>query len=68
MPRAASADDVRRRLRLEHRDALGVEAQSQPAFEQRAAHLAGADQHERSGELAQVRVAVETGVLMVRAQ
>ena len=46
--------DFRRRLRLEHRDVLRIEAEPQPAFEQGAAHFAGADQHEQAGEIAQI--------------
>ena len=47
--------DLRRRLRLEHGDVFWIEAEPQPAFEQRAAHLAGADQNEVAGEIAQIR-------------
>ena len=46
---------MRRRLRLENGNMLWVEAEPQPAFEQRTAHLAGADQDEVAGEIAQIR-------------
>ena len=34
---------------------VGFEAEPQPAVEQRAAHLAGADQNEQAGKIAQIR-------------
>ena len=46
--------DLRRGLRLLDRDLLRIEPEREPAFQHRAAHLAGADQHQRAGEVFQV--------------
>ena len=53
-PRAASAAISADGLRLEDGDLRGIEPEREPAFQHRAAHLAGADQHERAGEVAEV--------------
>ena len=39
-----------RRIGIEHGDAAAFEPECEPALQHRAAHLAGADQHERSGQ------------------
>ena len=56
-PHAASGKggNLRRRLRFDHNDIGRIEAGSQPAVEERAAHLAGADQNEQAGQTTQVR-------------
>ena len=43
--------DLGGRLRLEDGDLVRIEPEREPAFQHRAAHLAGADQHERAGEV-----------------
>jgi hypothetical protein len=45
---------VRLRLRLDYRELARIEPKPEPAFEQSAAHFAGADQNEQAGEIAQV--------------
>ena len=47
--------NLRRRLRFDHNGIGRIEAGSQPAVEERAAHLAGADQDEQAGQTTQVR-------------
>ncbi len=54
-PAPGERDDLRRRLRLKHRDVFWIKAEPKPAFEQSAAHLAGADQDEQAGKIAQIR-------------
>jgi hypothetical protein len=51
---ACQRRDVRLRLRLDYRELARIEPKPQPAFEQGAAHFAGADQNEQAGEIAQV--------------
>ena len=43
--------NLRCRLRLDHRDARRIEAERDPAVEHRRAHLAGADKHDRAGDV-----------------
>ena len=45
--------DVRRYCRLDHRNFLRIKPEADPAFEQGAAHLAGADQNEHAGKITQ---------------
>ncbi len=53
-PQAAAGQrrDCRTRLRLENGDLAWVESEPQPAFEQGAAHFAGADQNGEAGKIA----------------
>ena len=52
-PRAASAAISSDGFGSIDGDLRGIEAEREPAFQHRAAHLAGTDQHQRAGEVAE---------------
>src|SRR5262249_61494448 len=65
-PAADKRAEGSKRLRLEHRHLARIKTEPQPAFKERAAHFAGANECDQTGEVAQALVCIRRGARSFR--